>query len=302
MLNRVRQLSELIRFSHTVFALPFALLAALMAWWLGAQRQGEVPFQIKHLVGIVLCMVTARSAAMAFNRIADRKVDGQNPRTANRHLPTGQLSVRAVAIFAGLCAAGFVAATTLFLPENPLPLLLSVPVLVFLGGYSYAKRFTALSHFWLGVALMLAPICAWIAVRGQVVLQQPADLLPAVVLGAAVMMWVAGFDIIYACQDVQFDRAAGLKSVPAALGVGPALRVAAACHLGTIVLLAALPWLYPGLSWIYWAGIAAVAVLLLVEHWLVRPDNLTRVNVAFFNINAVISVGIMLLVTIDLLV
>lgn len=301
MLNRVRQLSELIRFSHTLFALPFALLAALMAWWLGANSQPVVPFRLKQLIGILLCMVTARSAAMAFNRIADRKLDGANPRTATRHLPAGQLTVRSVAVFAALSAAGFVAATALFLPENSLPLLLAVPVLIFLCGYSFAKRFTALSHFWLGVALMLAPICAWIAVRGEIVLQTPSDLVPALLLGAAVMLWVAGFDIIYACQDAQFDRSAGLKSVPAALGVGRALHVAAACHLCTILLLTALPWLYPGLSWIYWGGILAVALLLLVEHWLVRPDDLTRVNVAFFNVNAVISLGLMLLVAIDLL-
>ena len=302
MFTHVRKLLELIRFSHTLFALPFALLAALMAWWLGANSQPEVPFRPRYLVGILLCMVTARSAAMAFNRLADRKLDAANPRTASRHLPVGQLAVRTVAIFAALCAAGFIASTALFLPDNPLPLVLAVPVLLFLLGYSYAKRFTSLSHFWLGVALMLAPLSAWIAVRGELVLQTPSDLFPALLLGAAVMLWVAGFDIIYACQDTEFDRGAGLKSVPASLGVGAALRVAAACHLGSVLLLAALPWLYPGLSWIYWGGMVAIAMLLVYEHWLVRPDDLSRVNVAFFKVNAVISLGVMVLVAIDLLV
>ena len=299
-LKYVRQLLELIRFSHTVFALPFALLAALMAWWLGAHEQPQVPFRVQHLVGILLCMVTARSAAMAFNRIADRKLDAANPRTAGRHLPTGQLSATSVAVFAAASAVAFVASTALFLPENPLPLMLAAPVLLFLLGYSFTKRFTALSHFWLGAALMLAPVSAWIALRGQVLWQSPADILPAVVLGAAVMLWVAGFDIIYACQDAQFDRRAGLKSVPAAIGVPWALRIAAACHAGTILLLVALPWLYPYLGWIYGLGVGLIAVLLLFEHLLVRPDDLTRVNVAFFNVNAVISMGLMLVVALDL--
>ena len=188
----------------------------------------------------------------------------------------------------------------MFLP-NRLPLYLSLPVLLFLLGYSYAKRFTALAHFWLGAALMLAPVCTWIAVRGEAVMRNPLDLLPAVVLGGAVLLWVAGFDIIYACQDVEFDKQAGLHSVPVRLGVKWSLRVAALCHLGMIVLLAVLPWFYPLFGWVYWTGIAAVAALLVYEHSLVRPDDLTRVNVAFFNVNAVVSMGLLLIGALDLL-
>ena len=236
---------------------------------------------------------------MAFNRLADQQIDAQNPRTAARHLPSGTLSRASVGLFAVFCSALFVAGTLLFLP-NRLPPLLALPVLLFLLGYSYAKRFTALAHFWLGAALMLAPICAWIAIRGQAVMQNPADLLPAVVLGGAVLLWVAGFDIIYACQDVQFDRSAGLSSVPARWGVATALHIAAACHAGMIALLTLLPLVYNRFGPIYWTGVAAVAVLLIYEHRLVRPDDLTRVNRAFFNVNAVVSIGLLLIGVVDL--
>ena len=292
MLQRIRHFLEMIRFSHTVFALPFALLAAIMAW---AERSGEASepaWRWQELAGIVLCMVFARSAAMAFNRLADRQLDALNPRTQGRHLPAGTLSVAGVGLFALLCAAGFVASTLLFLP-NRWPIYLSVPVLLFLLGYSYAKRWTALAHFWLGAALMLAPIAAWIAIRGELA-------WPPVVLGGGVLLWVAGFDIIYACQDAEVDRRLGLRSVPARLGVPRALRLAALCHLGTLGLLFALPLVYPPLGGIYWAGLAAVAILLIYEHWLVRPDDLTRVNLAFFNINAIISIGLLVVGAIDL--
>ncbi len=301
MLARVRQILELIRFSHTLFALPFTLFAAAMAWKLRAVEAtgaGSV-FRWQELLGLLLCMVTARSAAMAFNRFADRRIDAENPRTASRHIPSDLLSARYVAVFAALCSVGFVASTLLFLP-NWLPLYLAVPVLVFIGAYSYAKRFTSLSHFWLGASLMLAPVCAWIALRGESVMADPSDLVPAVVLGCAVLLWVAGFDIIYACQDVEFDRRRGLHSLPARVGVARALWIAAACHLGTIVLLVALPVVYPYLGWVYWTGVGAVAVLLVYEHALVRPDDLTRVNVAFFNINAVIGIALLAVGSIEL--
>jgi 4-hydroxybenzoate polyprenyltransferase len=294
MLTRIKHFLEMIRFSHTIFALPFALLASLMAW-----RQNE-QFRIRDLLGILLCMAFARSAAMAFNRIIDGKVDAKNPRTRQRHIPRGVLSIPQVIAFFAACSLGFIAGTALFLP-NRLPLYLSVPVLIFICGYSYTKRFTTLAHFWLGAALMLAPVCAWIAVRGEAVMNNPIDLLPAVILGGAVMLWVAGFDIIYACQDVDFDKQAGLHSVPVRLGVENALRLAAVCHLGMILLLAALPWFYPLFGWVYWSGIGAVAVLLMYEHSLVRPDDLTRVNTAFFNVNAVVSVGLLAIGTLDLL-
>ena len=300
MLAQLRHILEMIRFSHTLFALPFALLAAVMAWTAGARSDPPVAWRWQELLGIVLCMVTARSAAMAFNRIADGRIDADNPRTAKRHLPAGVLSFGAVAVFAAVNSIAFVAATLLFMPYR-LPLYLAVPVLIFLLAYSYTKRFTAAAHFWLGAALMLAPVSAWIAIRGQQVLADPTDVIPALVLGGAVLLWVAGFDMIYACQDVAFDRQAGLHSMPARLGVAGALRLAAACHLGMVLLLIALPWVFPPLGWIYGLGVAAVAALLLYEHWLVRPDDLDRVNVAFFQVNAIVSIGLFLVASLDLL-
>ncbi len=295
-MGTIRRILEMIRFSHTVFAMPFALLAAMMAWSLPGSM-----FRGRDLLGILLCLVTARSAAMAFNRIVDRELDALNPRTANRHLPRGELSVPGVILFTLVMSVAFVASTLLFLP-NWLPLLLAVPVLAVLLLYSYTKRFTHLAHFWLGLSLMLAPVSTWIAIRGQVLLGTPADILPAILLGGAVLLWVAGFDMIYACQDAEFDRQAKLHSIPARWGVRRALRLAAACHAGTVLLLAALPFVAPqlGLGGLYATGIGAVAVLLAVEHWLVRPDDLTRVNVAFFQVNAVISIGLFAVGSLDL--
>ena len=214
-----------------------------------------------------------------------------NPRTAGRHLPAGILSVISVATFAVISSVAFIASTFIFLP-NKLPLYLSVPMLLFLLGYSYTKRFTALAHFWLGAALGLAPVMAWIAIRGQIVMVKPMDLLPVIVLGGAVCLWVAGFDIIYACQDVDFDRDQHLHSIPARFGVKTALDLASTAHLGMVVLLAALPFVYPlkdAIVW--WAGIAAIVCLLVYEHSLVKPNDLARVNKAFFNVNAIVSIG-----------
>lgn len=303
---KLKKLLEMIRFSHTIFALPFALLAAVMAWTAPAAA-GLVQFHWLHLVGILICMVGARSAAMAFNRLVDRFIDAENPRTAGRHLPAGELSVTSVVVFTVLSTLVYLAGTLLFLP-NFLPLAVSIPVLLVLFGYSYTKRFTALAHFWLGVALMLAPVCAWLAVRGLVVIESPPDVAPAVVLGLAVLFWVAGFDMIYACQDYEYDREKQLNSIPVRLGIAGALRLAAACHAIMLLLLFALPllsvWVGPplGLGWVYWATVAAVAGLLIYEHSIVRPDDLTRVNVAFFNINALVSIGLFVAVSIDLLV
>jgi 4-hydroxybenzoate polyprenyltransferase len=300
MLKTARHLLELIRFSHTVFALPFAMLAAVMAWTAGARSEPPRPWRWQELAGIVVCMVAARSAAMALNRLADRDLDALNPRTAGRHLPAKTLSVAGVRLFAIGTMTLFFLGTLLFLP-NRLPLYLAFPVLALLAGYSYAKRFTSLAHFWLGAALGLSPVAAWIAIRGDVVLDHPSDLLPALVLGAAVTAWVAGFDIIYSCQDYDADRRAGLHSLPVGLGISGSLRLAAACHAATVTLLAALPLVYPWLGSVYWAGIAAVAALLIYEHALVRPDDLTRVNKAFFQVNAVISLGLFAVGTLDLM-
>jgi 4-hydroxybenzoate polyprenyltransferase len=244
-------------------------------------------------------MVTARTTAMACNRLADRKLDVANPRTAGRHLPAGILSVPQVAVLTAACGLAFITSTLLFLP-NRLPLYLSVPVLAFLCGYSYAKRFTTYSHFWLGTALALSPVAAWIAIRGETVLQHPGDLAPALVLGAAVLSWVAGFDIIYACQDFDFDRRTGLYSIPARWGVGRALRIAAGCHALAVALLVVLPMVYAPFGTLYWLAVAAVAILLIYEHALVRPDDLERVNIAFFHVNAVISLGLFTACALDL--
>ena len=303
--TRIRHLLEMIRFSHTVFALPFALLAAVMAWSLplsSATGTGRPAFEVLPLIGILLCMVFARSAAMAFNRLVDRHIDAENPRTENRHLAVGTLSVSSVVIFTVVCSLGFVASTLLFLP-NRWPIYLSLPVLLFLFSYSYTKRFTSLAHFWLGAALMLAPMCVWIAIRGSYLATNPADLTAPAVLGIAVLWWVAGFDILYACQDAVFDRAVGLRSVPSRLGVPRALQVAAICHAGMVAALAILPLVTgPALGSIYYVAVLSVAVLLVYEHYLVSSDDLGRVNVAFFNVNAIVSIGLFLVVSVDLLV
>lgn len=279
LLSQGRAFLEMIRFSHTLFALPFALAGALLAW-------REVGFRWLDVPALLVCMVFARSAAMAFNRLVDRHLDAANPRTAGRHLPTGRLSVRAVTIFFVIAAVGFIISTAHFWVwnDNPWPLYLSVPILLFLCGYSLAKRFTAWCHWWLGAALALSPLAAWLAVTGSVA-------WPAVVLAGAVLFWVAGFDILYATQDADFDRRAGLFSVPARLGVPAALRVAMLCHLIMFVLLALLiP--VAGLGRVYQFGLLAIGVLLLYEHWLVRPDDLSRVNDAFFVVNVIISLGL----------
>lgn len=282
----------LIRFSHTIFALPFALASAALAWHASG-------FRWLDLVGILLCMVTARSFAMAFNRLVDRDVDAKNPRTAGRHLPAGTLSVGTVTAFMALCGAAFVLSTGLFQyrePSNPWPLTLSVPVLIFLAAYSLTKRFTSLAHFWLGVSLALAPVAAWIAVRGMVEMETP------VLLGLGVLFWVAGFDILYACQDTEFDTKEGLHSIPATLGIRGALRLAAVCHAVAFGLLFAVGFVCPELGWVYRGSMLAVGVLLAYQHWLVRPDDLTRVNQAFFHVNAVISVAVLGAVLVELVV
>ncbi len=295
MYKTLQHFLSLIRFSHTIFALPFALLSAAMAWSVSQN------FSIRSLLGILLCMVTARSAAMAFNRLVDRKIDAANPRTEGRHIPAGILSAGQVTLFTIFSSVAFVASTLLFLP-NKLPLYLSIPVLLWLCGYSYAKRFTSLAHYWLGAALGMSPIAAWIAIRGDAVMENPMDLLPAVVLAGAVMAWVGGFDILYACQDYEYDRGAKLHSVPTWLGVRGALRLAAVSHVLTILLLAFLPLVYPPFGMVYWVGVALIAGLLIYEHSLVKPTNLDRVNLAFFHVNAIISIGLLLIGLADLIV
>lgn len=291
MLTVLRDFLGMIRFSHTIFALPFALVSAVLAW----QR---TPFQWPQLAGIILCMVLARSAAMAFNRLVDRRFDAVNPRTAGRHLVTGRLSVSGVRLFAVVCGIGFIASTAMFLlndPPNPWPLVLAVPVLVFICVYSLTKRFTRFAHFWLGASLMLVPVATWIAIRGM------HDLLVPIIAGAAVFFWVSGFDVIYACQDFDIDRSEKLHSIPARYGVPESLRFALACHILMLLILVVLGFAAPELGAIYFVGLTAIAALVGYEHWLVRPDDLTRVNRAFFQANAAISLGFFAIVLIQVL-
>ena len=303
--QKLRLVMEMIRFSHTIFALPFALSAALLAWCVPNRLGEQISFSSLHLVGILVCMVGARSAGMAFNRLVDRAIDARNPRTENRHLPSGQLSVRGVVLFVIVAVALFVLGTLFFLP-NPLPLVLAIPVLGIVFAYSYTKRFTSLAHFWLGMSLSLAPIATWLALRGTAVIADPKDLLPALVLGCAVLFWVAGFDIIYACQDYEFDVEEKLKSIPSTLGVRNALRLAAVSHFVMLFLLAVLPLTYRlggpilPLGPIYYLGLVPITAMLIYEHLVVSHDDLTRVNLAFFQMNAWISVGLMALLAVDL--
>jgi 4-hydroxybenzoate polyprenyltransferase len=269
---RVVTYGRMIKFSHSVFALPFALSSAVLA-------AGGVPAP-RTLLWILVAMVSARSAAMGFNRLADHQIDARNPRTAARELPRGALRRTEVWVFVLLSAGLLVLAAAML---NPLCLALSPVALLIVLGYSYTKRFTSLSHLVLGLGLALAPVGAWLAVRGSFA---GAPL----VLGAGVLAWVAGFDTIYACQDAAFDREAGLRSLPARLGVARALEVARALHVAAVALLFALFWL-ARLHPLYLGGVAAVALLLAYEHSLVRADDLRRVDAAFFAVNGWISVG-----------
>jgi 4-hydroxybenzoate polyprenyltransferase len=292
-MQTVRRFLEMIRFSHTLFALPFALFSAILAWYT------KQAFSWIELLGILLCMVFARSAAMSFNRLADRDIDALNPRTAVRHLPSGQLTASSVWLFTLFCCAGFIACTALFLLEgNPWPIYLSAPVLLFVLAYSLTKRFTALAHYWLGASLLMAPVAAWIAIRGF------EQWLIPLIIGLAVFFWVAGFDIIYACQDADFDRQAKLHSIPSRFGVPLALRLALFSHL---LMLAALVALYQfasppvgPLGMVYLVGLGCVTVLIVYEHSLVRPDDLTRVNQAFFNVNVIISMGLLVVLLVEI--
>ncbi len=271
-LGQVEAYGRMIRFSHSVFALPFALASVALAGQLGRVTGRQV-------LWIAVAMVAARSAAMGFNRLADQETDARNPRTAGRELPRGLLSRGEVGVFVAVSVAAFVLAAARL---NPLCLALSPVALAIVLGYSYTKRFTAASHLVLGLSLALGPVGAWLAIRGRV------EALP-LVLGLAVTLWVAGFDTIYACQDVEFDRREGLRSIPARLGVARALAVARGLHVAAVLLLLGLYWLAP-LHPLYLAGVAGVAALLAFEHTLVRPDDLSRVMQAF-NLNGWVSLG-----------
>jgi 4-hydroxybenzoate polyprenyltransferase len=272
LLDRGVAYGRMIRFPHSVFALPFALTAAALA----ARGSGITARQV---FWIVVAMVAARSAAMGFNRLVDHAIDARNPRTAGRELPRGTLSRGEVVAFVALSSAALVLAAGML---NPLCLALSPLALAIVFGYSYTKRLTAASHLVLGLALAVAPVGAWLAVRGRL------EIVP-VVLGLAVLLWVAGFDTIYACQDAAFDREEGLHSLPARLGVAPALLFARAMHAVAVLLLLAVYWL-ASLHPLYLVGVAGVALLLAREHSLVRADDLSRVMHAF-NLNGWVSLG-----------
>jgi 4-hydroxybenzoate polyprenyltransferase len=273
---------EMIKWEHSVFALPFALCGAMLA-------AGGVPTGAQ-IGWIVVCMVSARSAAMAFNRVADAQIDAANPRTATRAIPAGTLSLKFAGVFVAASCVVFVAAAAQL---NRLTLYLSPVVLAVVLLYSYTKRFTRWSHLVLGFALGMAPAAAWIAVRGSL---DPRIL----VLTAAVTFWVGGFDVLYACQDVDFDRAYGLNSIPQAFGVRRALTLARTMHLIMLALLAILVVLL-GLGTLAIAGVVAVGILLAYEHSLVSARNLSKLNAAFFTMNGVISLVFFAFVAADLL-
>src|SRR5580658_6163177 len=281
LLSKTRTTLEMIKWEHSIFALPFALTAALLAaHGLPAGRT---------LLWILIAMIAARTSAMAFNRWADAELDAANPRTRSRAIPAGLLSRQFVFGFTCITALVFVLAAN---ELNPLTLYLSPVVLVVLLGYSYLKRFTRWSHLGLGLALGLAPAAAWIAVRGSL---DPRIL----VLTAAVTLWAGGFDVLYACQDYEHDRAAGLHSLPQAVGIATAFRAARAMHVAALCALAWFAWLFKfGLAG--WLGVVAVGLLLAYEHLIVSPRDLRRLNAAFFTMNGVIAMVFLAFVSADL--
>jgi len=266
---------DLIKFEHTIFALPFAYLGMALA------ADGLPPFE--QFFWITVAMAAARTFGMSVNRLADRHIDARNPRTANRPIQAGRISARTVVI--GLVVSLLVLTLAAW-QLHPLTLALLPGALLFLAGYAYTKRFTWLSHFVLGFTDGLAPMGAWAAIRGSLFTAQD---LPAWLLLAAVTVWIGGFDLIYACQDTEFDRAERLHSIPARFGNAAALRLAKVCHALTVALLAAVgAWM--GLGALYWLALIVAAGLLIYEHSLVKPDDLSNVNLAFFNVNGYISV------------
>lgn len=280
----IRVWAEMVKLSHTVFALPFALMAAFLA---GRHIEGRGWPYWGQLGLVLLCMVAGRSVAMTFNRIVDAQLDARNPRTAGRPLPAGRLTLAAawlmLAVSAGTFGCGCLGFHIFY--QNTIPVVLSGPVLLYLCAYSYTKRFTKWAHYYLGSAIALSPIAAWLAVH-------PESLgWTAVLLMIAVTLWIAGFDIIYACQDIEVDRRDGLHSLPARWGPRTALRIVRLSHaivIGCLVLVG----LSAGLGVIYGVGVALVAILLIVENAIVKPDDFSRVNMAFFTVNGVVSLAL----------
>jgi len=286
LLAKLTTLLEMIKFSHTVFAFPFALMGVVLA----SLESGSAP-SFGQVFWVCLAMVGARTGAMGLNRIIDARIDAENPRTAERHLPAGKVHpLEAWLLVLGAFALLLVAAWML----NPLCLMLAPVAIFFLALYSFCKRFTAMAHLVLGICLAAAPIGAWIALRGDVG-------WPVMVLGFAVLFWVAGFDIFYALQDYQYDRDKGLFSIPSRFGIERSFLIVRGFHVMMVALLLALVF-SRGLGAIYLVGVMVVAGLLIYEHLLVRPDDLSRLDAAFFNMNGYISVTIFLFTLVDALV
>lgn len=283
LMARIRIFLEMIKFSHTIFALPFAFTGAVLA------ARGIPSFY--QTFWIVMAMVGARTTAMGLNRIIDAEIDAKNPRTQNRAIPAGLIKKGTVFLFVLLAAIlMFYAAHCL----NPLCLYLSPFILFFLVLYSYCKRFTALSHIILGICISFAPLGAWIAIQGKVG-------LPAVLLAASVVFWLAGFDTLYALQDLEFDREHGLHSIPVRLGVAGSLWIARIFHVVMLVLLAALQF-STGLGAFYLIGVSITAALIFYEHWILRNGDLKKLDIAFFNMNIYISITIFIFTLIDVTV
>jgi 4-hydroxybenzoate polyprenyltransferase len=289
--GRLKLFAADIKLQHSVFALPWALLSAVLA---GKTYPGTLT--LGHLILIVICMVFARTFAMTANRLIDANLDAKNPRTARRALPSGALSRQFMLLTLIVSAAGFVLATTAFqlLYKNPWPVVFALPVLAYLLGYPWMKRFTQLCHYYLGVALALAPVCAWIAIASRI------DW-PPICMFAIVLTWTAGFDIIYACQDYENDLKTGVVSVPAKLGLTRALWVGRLTHAASAALLITLGLITPRFGVLYFAGASIAILLLIIEQSLVKPTDLSKVNLSFFTINGVISLVVGALGIVDLL-
>jgi len=284
LLAQIRTFGSLIKFSHTIFALPFAMISLVMASY-------QIPFGSvlgEKLIWIVVAMVGARSAAMGFNRVADARFDKENPRTQQREIPAGKISAGTAGLFIFLSSAVFVFAAWML---NDLCFYLSPVALAVIFFYSLTKRFTWAAHLVLGVGIGLAPVGAWLGLTGEF------DWVP-VLLGFSVTFWIAGFDIIYACQDMEFDRGAALKSIPVRFGIPASLMIAKLFH-SVMVILMILTGLFAGSGVIYFTGMAALVILLTVEHRLVNPKDLSRLDIAFFNVNSAISVVLFFFVLAD---
>ncbi len=301
MLKATTDILRMIKFSHTIFAMPFAVMATFMA-----ANGGQGGFcGWGKLCLIVLCMVFARSVAMTFNRIVDSGIDAKNPRTENREIPKGTIKKSQAWLFLLVCAIGFIGSTFLFWKpigplfgyQNPWPLICSIPVLLFICGYSLTKRFTWCCHIWLGASLMLAPVCTWAAISPP---EGPVVSLTAFLLGGAVLLWTAGFDIIYACQDIEVDRRDGLYSMPAKLGPTLSLWISRMFHSLCITLLLLLVY-KGGFGKLFLVAVLIVAVLLFIEHLLVRNANMKHITMAFANINGFISILLASAAIIDIL-